>query len=326
MWPTIASGGPDPAPTRATDEPRLSVETSAKLAAASRQTRAASSSRPDGPRARSSASRSSGAGIARIVCGGASLASGTMRRLLLLVSAIMLVDAVFFSALTPLLPHYAETLHLSKAGAGILTGTFGVGTLVGAIPAGILAARLGPKTVALLGLGLLASTSLAFGFGGNVWVLDAARFLQGVGGACTLEEPFADPRWVVSPCAYLVGLLDPLVIDELELRRRGYRVHPVDPHLWCPFEDGSALAVSDDARKTRTSLETLGVAPKDVEGFLAYGELFGRIRRALRHGRRDTWVGDAPDRDEIEALLGDDREGDRPEWFIGWLRLGFHGR
>ena len=36
-----------------------------------------------------------------------------------------------------------------------------------------------------------------------------------LGGACTLEQPFADPGWVVSPCAYLVGLLHPLVIEEL---------------------------------------------------------------------------------------------------------------
>src|SRR5438876_11514736 len=36
-----------------------------------------------------------------------------------------------------------------------------------------------------------------------------------VGGACTLERPFADPAYAASPCAYLVGLLDPLVIDEL---------------------------------------------------------------------------------------------------------------
>ena len=38
-----------------------------------------------------------------------------------------------------------------------------------------------------------------------------------LGGACTLERPFTDERYVVSPCAYVVGLLDRLVIDELEL-------------------------------------------------------------------------------------------------------------
>src|SRR5580765_3809567 len=47
-----------------------------------------------------------------------------------------------------------------------------------------------------------------------------------VGGACTLERPFADPRFVMSPCAYLVGLLHPLVIGELDLARRGYRTFP----------------------------------------------------------------------------------------------------
>jgi len=97
----------------------------------------------------------------------------------------MLVDTTFFTALTPLLPHYADTLGLSKTGAGILTASFGVGTLVGAIPAGMLAARVGPKPVVLLGLGILAATSLAFGFGTSVGVLVGARFLQGVGGACT---------------------------------------------------------------------------------------------------------------------------------------------
>src|SRR4029077_2150268 len=42
-----------------------------------------------------------------------------------------------------------------------------------------------------------------------------------LGGACTLERPFPDERFVVSPCAYVIGLLDPLVIDELDLRRHG---------------------------------------------------------------------------------------------------------
>src|SRR5438445_2729608 len=119
-----------------------------------------------------------------------------------------------------------------------------------------------------------------------------------LGGACTVDRPFADPRYLISPCAYLVGLLHPLVVEELDLRRHGYRVHPVDPHLWCPFEDGSALTMWHDDRRTAASVEA--IAPKDVDGFFAYHSLFGRIRRALRHGARDTWVGDAPDRQQVE--------------------------
>ena len=127
-----------------------------------------------------------------------------------------------------------------------------------------------------------------------------------VGGACTLETPFDDERWVVSPCAYLVGLLDPLVIDELDLRRHGYRVHTIDPHIWCPFEDGSAFTMWHDDAKTAESIKA--IAPEDVDGYFAYADLFGRIRRALRNNNRDTWVGDAPTRDEIEALLQHDAE------------------
>ena len=127
-----------------------------------------------------------------------------------------------------------------------------------------------------------------------------------VGGACTLETPFDDERWIVSPCAYVVGLLDQLIVDELELRRYGYRVHPVDPHLWCPFEDGTALTTWHDDKRTAESVRA--IAPKDVDGFFAYSELFGRLRRALRHNARDTWVGDAPTRPEIEALLDHDAD------------------
>ncbi len=36
-----------------------------------------------------------------------------------------------------------------------------------------------------------------------------------VGGACTIEEPFPGVR--MSPCAYLAGLLHPLVVSELSL-------------------------------------------------------------------------------------------------------------
>src|SRR4051794_32201899 len=40
-----------------------------------------------------------------------------------------------------------------------------------------------------------------------------------VGGACTLEEVWPGCR--ISPCAYLIGLLHPLVIEELGLATLG---------------------------------------------------------------------------------------------------------
>ena len=129
-----------------------------------------------------------------------------------------------------------------------------------------------------------------------------------LGGACTLEQPFDDPGWHVSPCAYLVGLLHPLVVEELELARYGYGYEVVDPHLWCPLEDGSALTLWDDP--VRSAAGVAAVSPPDVDGYLAYEDLFGRLRRALRGPDPigDTWLGDAPTQEELVARLGDDGE------------------
>lgn len=129
-----------------------------------------------------------------------------------------------------------------------------------------------------------------------------------LGGACSLERPFADPGFVVSPCAYLVGLLHPLVIDELGLAARGYRVFPCDPSQWTPFLDGTSLTEWKDADRTTASVREL--SPGDVDGYLAYQDVYHRIRRALRSldPAKDTWVGDSPDREELESRLGSDQE------------------
>jgi MFS family permease len=109
----------------------------------------------------------------------------SMLPLLSLVCALVLVDTVFFSALTPLLPHYTQTAGLTKAGAGVLVACYPAGTLVGSLPGGVLVARIGERRVALLGLGLMSAATLAFGWTHTASVLDAARFVQGLGGACT---------------------------------------------------------------------------------------------------------------------------------------------
>jgi phytoene dehydrogenase-like protein len=147
--------------------------------------------------------------------------------------------------------------------------------------------------------GLTAAAYLARA-GRNVLVLERRERL---GGACTLERPFADPSYVVSPCAYVVGLLDELVIEELQLKRRGLHFDVADPNLWVPFDDGTSLGQWLDDDRTAADLRALGLSQRDIDGYWAYEHLFDEIRRRLRTGARDTWVGDSPTRAEIEELL-----------------------
>ena len=106
-----------------------------------------------------------------------------MRRLLILASAMVFFDVAFFSAIAPLLPDYVADLGLSKAQAGVLSASYAAGTLLLALPAGLLAARFGPRRTVIWGLLLLGLSSVAFGFVENFYLLDAARFTQGVAGA-----------------------------------------------------------------------------------------------------------------------------------------------
>lgn len=118
-----------------------------------------------------------------------------MRRLLLLVGAIVFVDTMFFAALTPLLPQYAEELGLSKAGAGLLAASYALGALVGGIPGGISAARFGVRPTVLVGLTGMAITTVTFGFADSIWLLDTARFLQGVASSFSWTASLA---WLVA--------------------------------------------------------------------------------------------------------------------------------
>jgi predicted MFS family arabinose efflux permease len=118
-----------------------------------------------------------------------------VRRLLLLVGAIVFVDTMFYAALTPLLPEYAEELGLSKAGAGLLSAAYPLGALLGGLPGGISAARLGVRPTVLIGLAGMAVTTLTFGFAESIWLLDLSRFLQGVASAFSWTAALA---WLVA--------------------------------------------------------------------------------------------------------------------------------
>ncbi len=108
-----------------------------------------------------------------------------VRRLLVLVSSIIFVDALLFTALTPLVPAYADEYDLSKAGAGLLVGAYGAGALLGGIPGGLAAARFGPKRAVIGGLLLLSVSSFAFAAADSALALGGARFVQGIASTAT---------------------------------------------------------------------------------------------------------------------------------------------
>jgi MFS family permease len=114
-----------------------------------------------------------------------------MRRLLLLVSVLVFVDTMLYAALTPLLPHFADELGLSKLRAGILVGAYPAGALIGGLPGGAAAARLGPRRAVIVGLVGMGLASLGFAVADSFWTLFAARFVQGLGSAFTWAGAFA---------------------------------------------------------------------------------------------------------------------------------------
>jgi MFS family permease len=118
-----------------------------------------------------------------------------LQRLLVLCSAIIVCDTMFFAALTPLLPEYADELGLSKAGAGALQAAYPLGVLAGAIPSGYVAARFGVKPTAITALLVIAGTSVIFGYADSIVALDLARFLQGIAGAFAWTAAMA---WLVA--------------------------------------------------------------------------------------------------------------------------------
>jgi MFS family permease len=118
-----------------------------------------------------------------------------VRRLLFLVGGLVFVDTMFFAALTPLLPDYADKYDLSKAGAGVLAGAYPIGVLIGGIPGGIATARFGARPVAIAGALVTGAATFVFATADAIWVLDAARFTQGIGSACTWA---AGLTWLVS--------------------------------------------------------------------------------------------------------------------------------
>ncbi len=94
-----------------------------------------------------------------------------------------------------------------------------------------------------------------------------------VGGSCVTEEPF--PGYRISTAAYVCSLLDPRVIDDLELRRYGYSIFPKDPASFTPLPDGRSLLFWQDEKKTYDEMAKF--SRLDAERYPAYEGLINRL-------------------------------------------------
>ena len=83
--------------------------------------------------------------------------------------------------------------------------------------------------------GLICANYLAQG-GWKVLVLEKRHL---VGGACVTEE--IAPGYKASVASYVVSLLLPEIVDELELEKHGYKTLPRNPSSFTPFDDGQYL-------------------------------------------------------------------------------------
>ena len=114
---------------------------------------------------------------------------------MVLVGGAVFVDTMFFVALTPLLPHYADEFNLSKAGAGVLAAAYPAGALIRGLPSGVATAKFGARPTTVTGLFIIAVTTFVFATGNSIWVLDVSRFVQGFGSALAWTAGLA---WLVS--------------------------------------------------------------------------------------------------------------------------------
>jgi phytoene dehydrogenase-like protein len=108
--------------------------------------------------------------------------------------------------------------------------------------------------------GLVAAAYLARA-GARPLVLEAR---SKTGGAATTDSPWPDaPEYKVTTLSYVMSLMPPTIIRDLDLKRHGYKIHPMNAY-YLAFPDGTSLQMfGDDPEHDREEIAKF--SRKDAE-------------------------------------------------------------
>lgn len=118
--------------------------------------------------------------------------------------------------------------------------------------------------------GLMAAAYMAK-YGANVIVLEARHK---TGGATDTSSPWPDaPEFKVTTLSYVMSLMPPQILKDLELEKHGYKIFPQGLG-YLPLPDGRSI-INDGGPKEYETISKF--SKKDAEAFPKYYEWIGRV-------------------------------------------------
>ncbi|MEK5214930.1 MFS transporter [Psychrobacillus sp. FSL H8-0487] len=91
----------------------------------------------------------------------------------------------------PVMPQYLETFGVAGQALGFIIASFALGQFLFSPLAGDLSDKLGRKKLIIVGLVIFSASQLWFGLATYEWMLYAARFISGIGGAFLIPATMA---------------------------------------------------------------------------------------------------------------------------------------
>ena len=99
-----------------------------------------------------------------------------------------------------------------------------------------------------------------------------------VGGAATTEQPWG-PDFNVTALSYVVSLMPPTIVQELELEKHGYKIYTQNGYF-VPYRDGGALQLPDNDPAARRA-QIARFSKADADAFERWDSWLGSLADVL---------------------------------------------